>query len=450
MTASPTLSASPPSTSRRAPGPGALGSIGYGLGFVRDPFAVLHGAPRRFGSIVRFGDGARCVHLIHHPRHVQRVLIDNNRNYEKSSPFGMMKVLFGRGLLFNEGPSWFSQRRLMQPSFGAKGITGLADGVTGAINATVEEWPVHASERVDLEDEMTVLARRIIGQLLFGGALSPEYIAILESVGSKLNFFLGNLPHTPQNRGYHALNRRADLAVYALIAERRASMDEASDMLGFLMNTRDKETGEVMNDTQLRDEIVTLLFSGFDTTSRTLSWVFHALSQHPEVEQALHEELERVLGGRNPTLADLPNLVYTQMLIKETMRLFPANPIIGRRAKADDEIDGYQIPAGSFLTISPYLAQRSPELWESPLKFDPQRFSPENEKSIDKFAYYPFGGGPRQCIGKGLAMMTIPLAVATIAQRFRFDAAPDFKVKHDIKVTFQSKNGVPATRHARV
>lgn len=447
MTASSTPSYSPP---RHAPGPGALGSLGYGVGFVRDPFAVLHGAPERFGSIVRFGKGARCVHLIHHPRHVQRVLIDNNRNYEKHSPFGMMKVIFGRGLLFNEGPSWFSQRRLMQPSFGPKGIVGLSEGIADAIETTVAAWPQQGEHKVDLEDEMTVLARRIIGQLLFGTEMSPEYVAILESVGSKLNFFLGNLPHTPQNRGYHALNRRADAAVYALIAERRASGEETSDMLSILMNARDKDSGEGMSDTQLRDEIVTLLFSGFDTTSRTLSWVFHALSHNSAVEAKFHQELDSVLQGRAPSLADLPNLVYTQMVIKETMRLFPANPIIGRRAKADDEIDGFHIPAGSLLTISPYLAQRSPELWENPLHFDPQRFSPENEKDIDKFAYYPFGGGPRQCIGKGLAMMTIPLALATIAQRYRFAATPGFTVKGDIKVTFQSKHGVPATRHPRM
>ena len=433
-----------------APGPGALGSVGYGLGFVRDPFGVLHGAPEKFGPIVRFGKGARCVHLIHHPRHVQRVLIDNNRNYEKSSPFGMMKVLFGRGLLFNEGPSWFAQRRLMQPSFGSKGIAGVSAGIANAISEVVETWPTQEARTVDLEDEMTILARRIIGQLLFSSPMSPEYVAILESVGSKLNFFLGQLPHTPQNRGYHALNSRADAAVYALIAERRASTQESSDMLGFLMDTRDKDSGEGMDDTQVRDEIVTLLFAGFDTTSRTLSWVFHALSHNPKIEADFHAEIDRVLQDHTPTLADLPNLPLTTMIIKETMRLFPANPIIGRRAKSDDTIDGFHIPAGSFLTISPYLAQRSPELWENPLQFDPQRFSPENEKKIDKFAYYPFGGGPRQCIGKGLAMMTIPLALATIAQRYRFAATPGFKVKGDIKVTFQSKHGVPATRHPRM
>ncbi|RYG68622.1 cytochrome P450 [bacterium] len=180
-----------------------------------------------------------------------------------------------------------------------------------------------------------------------------------------------------------------------------------------------------------------------------MSWAFHALAHNPEVENSLHEELDRVLEGRAPRYEDLPNLTYTQLLIKETMRVYPPNPIIGRQAKADDVIGGVHIPAGSFLTISPYLAQQSGELWENPEKFDPMRFVPEKEKDINKFAYYPFGGGPRQCIGQGIAMMTIPLAIATVAQRYRFVAVPGKEVVPDIKLTYQSRHGIHATRHLR-
>lgn len=435
---------------RLAPGPSALGALNYGLGFVRDPFAVLHGTTEKYGPIVRFGVGKGCLHLIYHPKHVQRVLIDNNKNYEKHSPFGMMQMIFGRGLLFNEGPSWFSQRRLMQPSFQPKQFSAMADGVSDAISTTVQNWPDQEALKTDIEEDMVSLARRIIGQILFGEELTPELREVLDATTvSKINFFLGNLRGTPQSITYNALKRRVDEVVYKLIAERRAAKSTSPDMLSVLMTITDKETGEGMSDVQLRDEIVTLLFSGFDTTSRTLSWTFHVLAQHPEIEAAVHAEIDGVLEGRAPRLDDLANLPYTQMVIKETMRVFPPNPVIGRRAKADDELDGYHIPAGSLLTISPYLAQRSADLWDSPQKIDPQRFSPENEKNIGKFDYYPFGGGPRQCIGKGLAMMTIPLAVATVAQRYRFAAVPGFQVKHDIKVTMQSRNGIPATRHLR-
>lgn len=435
--------------SRRAPGPGALRAINYGIGFVRDPFAVLNNSTHRYGTIVRFGIGDRCVHLIHQPEHVQHVLLDNNRNYEKSSPFGLLKLLFGRGLLFNEGSSWFSQRRLLQPSFQPKQVAARADGITHVIGSTVDAWPRADADNINIEDDMTHLARRIIGELLFGMELPNELDVILESEDSKFAFLLGNVPLTPQNITYKAAMRRVDKTVYGIIAERRASDNESVDMLSMLMSAVDKDSGECMDDTQLRDEIVTLLFSGFDTTSRTLTWVFHALAQNPEVEAALHQELETVLQGRAPHVNDLPNLPYTQMLVKETMRMFPANAIIGRRAKADDVIDGHAIPAGSYLTISPYLAQHSAKIWDKPERFDPLRFAPEREKTIGKFDYYPFGAGPRQCIGKGLAMMTIPLAVAMIAQRYRFTSLPGFVVEHDIKVTFQSRRGIRAKRHLR-
>lgn len=434
---------------RLAPGPSSLGTLNHAIGFVRDPFAVLNNSAERYGPIVRFGIGKRCLHLIHDPVHAQHVLIDNNRNYEKFSPFGMLKLLFGRGLLFNEGPSWFSQRRLLQPSFQPKQFSAMADGISEVITSTVDEWPRQEAVETDIEDGMAYLARRIIGQLLFGAELSKDLDIVLESSGNKVEFFLGNISGTPQNKTYKAAMARVDEAVYGIIADRRTNGDAPFDMLGALMLAADKETGEGMDDTQLRDEIVTLLFSGFDTTSRTLTWVFHALAENPHAEAALHEELDQVLGGRTPNYEDLPNLTYTQMLIKETMRVFPPNAIIGRRAKADDTIGGHFIPAGSLLTLSPYLAQRNPKLWENPEKFDPYRFTPEREKAIPRFAYYPFGGGPRQCIGKGLAMMTIPLAVATIAQQYRFASMPNFKIEHDIKVTFQSRNGIRATRHLR-
>lgn len=438
-----------PTPSRRAPGPSSLGTLNYGIGFIRDPFAVLNDAAQRHGNIVRFGVGKKCLHLIHDPAHAHHILIENNKNYEKFTPFGMLKLLFGNGLLFNEGPSWFSQRRLMQPSFQPKQFSEMANGISDVITSTVNDWPKVPKVETCIEESMAFLARRIIGQLLFGADLSKDLDVILESSGSKVEFFLGNISGTPQNRAYKTAMHKVDAVVYDIIKQRRAGVDAPFDMLGALMNASDKDTGEGMDDTQLRDEIVTLLFSGFDTTSRTLSWVFHCLAENPEAEKALHAELEQVLDGRLPTYEDLPNLVFTQMLIKETMRIFPPNVIIGRKAKADDIIDGNFIPAGSVLTISPYLAQRNAQLWDNPDVFDPYRFTPEREKEINKFAYYPFGGGPRQCIGKGLAMMTIPLAVATIAQRYTYASMPNFKIEHDIKVTFQSAKGIRATRHLR-
>jgi cytochrome P450 len=338
---------------------------------------------------------------------------------------------------------------LLQPAFQPGHFSTLADGIGQAVVSVVDQWPrTQEGQKTDIEVEMSRLSRRVVGQVLFGTDLSDDLHDVLQVDGSKLNFLLGNVPLMPQNRRLQNGMRRLDKAVYDIIAERRGQAPSSPDILNALLNAVDKDSGEKMSDKQLRDEIVTLLFSGFDTTSRTLTWVFHALSQNPKAEAKLHQELHDVLGGCKPTYADIPRLTYTEMLVKETMRMFPANPIIGRQAKEDDEIGGFHIPAGSCITLCQYLAHRDPTVWENAATFEPERFATEKELP-HRFAYFPFGGGPRQCIGKGLAMMTIPMAVATIAQQYRFAALPNFKVEHDIKVTFQSRRGILATRHLR-
>jgi cytochrome P450 len=299
-----------------------------GMRFVREPFAVLEQADRRYGPVVRFEMGNnRVVHLIHRPEHIQHVLLDNNRNYHKFTPYSLLKGLFGRGLLFNEGKSWFTQRRLLQPAFQPGHFSTLADGIGQAVVSIVDQWPrTESGQQTDIEVEMGRLSRRVVGQVLFGTDLSDDLHDVLQVDGSKLNFLLGNVPLMPQNRRLQAGMRRLDKAVYDIIAERRSQTPSSPDILNALLSAVDKDSGEKMSDKQLRDEIVTLLFSGFDTTSRTLTWVFHALSKNPQVEAKLHQELHDVLGNRKPTYADIPRLTYTDMLVKETMRVFPANP----------------------------------------------------------------------------------------------------------------------------
>lgn len=436
-------------STRHAPGPNFLGSAVEGLTFIHRPFNALHQS-EQFGPIVRYQMGRGVLHLIHRPADVQHVLLDNNRNYHKCSPYALLKLAFGRGLLFNEGQSWFAQRRLLQPAFQEKQFGSMIEGITQVIQTQVDDWTRRQEgQKIDIEHEMSNLSRRIVGQMLFGSDLCPEIDAVMQGEESKFGFLMGNIPMMPHNLNFRRKIRQLNEAIYRIIGERRRGVNaDSQDMLNALMKAVDKDSGEVMDDTQLRDEIVTLLFSGFDTTSRTLAWVFHALGEHPHVEARLHDELQTVLGERAPQFGDLRQLTYTQMLVKETMRLFPANPIIGRQAKDDDEIAGFHIPAGSFITLSPYLAHRDPESWEDPLRFDPERWAPERPEPA-RFTYYPFGGGARQCIGKGIAMTVIPLAIATIAQRYLFRALPDFVVEHDLKVTFQSRNGVLATRHLR-
>jgi cytochrome P450 len=449
---SPTNTKSTNTVRKQAPGPSGIQSLKKGMEFLRDPIKVLEDAPAEYGPIVRFKlGGKKALYLIHEPEHLEHVLLKNNRNYEKSSPYGLIKLLFGKGLLFNEGESWFKQRRMLQPTFQPKKFSTFANGIQEAVVTTVAEWQQEEDgKRTNVEAEMARLARKMIGFTLFGATVPDHINKVLDTDASKMSMLLGNLPLTPQNISLRKQMIDLDKTVYSIIEERRNLSDDAPmDILNTLLTASDKDTGEVMSEKQLRDEIVTLLFSGFDTTSRTMSWAFHAMSENPEVEAKLHAEIDEVLAGRTPAYEDLPNLKYTTMLVQETMRMYPPNAIIGREAQEDDVIGGYHIPKGSFITLSSYLAHRNPAMWDSPEVFNPERFADQAESKLPRFAYFPFGGGPRQCIGKGLAMMTIPLAIATIAQQYRYCKVPDFTVEHDMKLTFQSRHGIMTTRHLR-
>ena len=265
---------------------------------------------------------------------------------------------------------------------------------------------------------------------------------------------LGNFGIEKKNPRFRNAVRVLDERVYGIIAAHRqkveANPDAApTDILATLMMARDKDSGEGMSDKQLRDELITLLLAGYDTTSRTLTWAWYSLAQNPEVEQKLHDELREVLNGRAPTNDDLPKLTYTSLVIQETMRLLPPNPIIARQAIADDSIGGYKIAAGSVVALSQYLTHRHAEYWPDAETFEPERFSPESAARRHRFAYFPFGGGPRQCVGKGMAMMNVTLALATLAQNYRLRHLPNHAVKFDIEVTLQPRGGLPMTLHSR-
>ncbi|HEX8834600.1 MAG TPA: cytochrome P450, partial [Abditibacteriaceae bacterium] len=376
--------------------------------------------------------------------------LKNNANYKKCTPYKLLNVVFGGGLLFSEGELHRKQRRLMQPSFQPRYFEQFNEGVRGIISSTLDDWHRRPDgQKVDIEEEMSELSRRINGFTLFGNDAPPEINKILNSRVGKLGLLLGTLPLSPQTLYFRHVIRKLDKAIYAAIEKRRnAPPDAPADMVTTLMNTKYKDSDECMSDRQLRDEIVTLLVSGFDTTARTLTWAFHVMNEHPEIEQKFRAELDEVLGGRMPSFDDLPKLVYTTKMIQETMRMFPPNPTIGRVAVEDDEIDGHHIPAGSVMTLSPYLAHRNARHWPNPEVFDPERFAPENMEGRHRFAYCPFGGGARQCIGKGIALMTIPLSIASIAQHYSVRALPNAReMEYDIKVTFRSRRRMFMTHH---
>jgi cytochrome P450 len=310
---------------------------------------------------------------------------------------------------------------------------------------------------LDIVEEMHRLTLQIVGQTLFNIDLSDEaniagraFTTVFRLITDYvfLPFPPLSVP-TPRNLRLNAALRTLDRVVYGVINERRQQNEGPGDLLSMLLEARDEETGEGMNDQQVRDQIMTLLLAGHETTANTLAWTCYLLSLHPEVEQRLFAELESVLGGRHPTVEDLNKLPYTQMLIKESMRLYPASWAIPRHAVDEDKIGGYYIPAHSLIWISPYATQRHPDFWEHPEVFDPERFTSEREASRPRFAYFPFGGGPHICLGSTFSMMEVPLIIATIAQRYRLHLVPGHEVKPKVVLTLQPANGLPMTLQER-
>jgi cytochrome P450 len=413
---------------------------------------------QRYGDIVRFRLLTWPAFALFHPDHLKYVLQDNHRNYNKQFPMmETVRPLFGNGLFTNDGVSWLHQRRLMQPSFHQKRIAGFGTIMTDATLGMLERWREAGSEPLDIPVEMMRLTLRVAGLALFNLDLSNE----LDTVGRTFSTMIPLLSKytfvpfpplwvpTPRNRRLQSGLETLNKVVYGIIAERRKRAGdpscEAEDLLSMLLAAQDEETGEGMSDQQVRDEVMTLLLAGYETTSAALTWIWYFLSQHPEVEQRLHDELETVLGSLTPTVDRLGELSYTRMVIQEVMRIYPPAFGFTRHTGADDEIGGYDVPANSTIFLTTYYTHRHPLFWEEPEKFDPERFTPERSVGRPRFAYAPFGGGPRQCIGNTFAMMEAQLVLATVAQRYRLCLVPGHPVEPQVLLTVRPRYGLPMT-----
>jgi len=426
----------------------------------RDPLGFLL-RTQQVGEVVRLRFLFSPAYLISHPESIKYVLQQNARNYNKDLiTYTMFRPFLGQGLLTNDGPSWLHQRRLMQPAFHRKRLSTYGTLMTDATVAMLERWQV-CSERgmpLNMAEEMMRLTLRIVGQTLFTldldqdvGTIGPAVTTVLERLG---DYVLRPLPPlgvpTPRNRRLQRAIHALDQVVYRLIAEQRTGQSEGRDLLSMLLSAQDEETGQGMNDRQVRDEVMTLLLAGHETTANTLTWTWYLLSQSPEIEHRLHAEVNEVLGGRVPTVADLPELKYTRMVLEEVLRLYPPTPILSRKAIAADELQGYRIAANSMIMISPYAVHRHPALWEEPDRFDPERFTPKYAGARPPYAYFPFGGGPRICIGNNFAMMEAQLILATVAQRYQLRLVPGHPVEPQMVVTLRPRYGLPMTLHPRL
>ena len=438
---------------RRAPGPKSLPLIGVLPQVRRDPLAFVMQTRTAYGDVVNYRLGPLNSFLISHPDGVRQVLQENVKNYTKDHfSYGMVRWIAGNGLLTSRGDFWLRQRRLAQPAFHRQRIAAMGANMVAATRELADEWQPAAEngQVLDIGSQMMGLTLRIVSDALFGSRVPQakivdgafnELSAQLVDRFRRFNIIPPVLP-TAYDRRFRAAISALDGVVYAIIAERRASGEDRGDLLSMLMQTRDEDTGETMNDRQLRDEVLTMLLAGHETTATTLSWVWAMLDQHPDVAARLHAEVD-ALGDRPVTAEDLPRLAYTRMVIDETTRLYPPVYIFSRKVAEEDQIGGYRIPAGSSVDISPYATHRHPDFWENPEAFDPERFSVERSAARPRFAYFPFSGGPRQCIGNSFALMEAQLILATLAQRYRLRLQPGHTLTPDPLITLRPRGGLP-------
>jgi cytochrome P450 len=419
--------------------------------FGEDPLGFLEMCTQQHGDLVPLRFLNRAVYVVNLPEHIEFVLASNSRNFRKTlgyrSPF--MRRLFGQGLLTSEGEFWMRQRRLAQPAFHRDRIASYADIIVAFTNRMTAGWK--AGETRDIHLDMMRLTTEVVTKTLFNSDVPREINELGEASAVVMEGFTKQwrwyrvlfnlLPGSWTRSRYEQVMVRLDRFIYGLIAERRASGRDEGDLLSILLRARD-EDGSQMTDQQLRDELTTLMVAGLDTTALALSWAFYLLSQNPEVQQRLEQEVDSVLGNREANFVDLQRLPYTEMVIKETMRIYPSAWVVGREAIHDFELSGHRIKAGTSLLMSQWLKHRDSRYFPNPLKFRPERWAADETRNLPKFAYFPFGGGPRICIGSSFAMMEAVLALATITQHFRLTAQPNYVVKPWAAITLQPKGGV--------
>ena len=435
------------------PGPRGVPILGLLPAMRRDPTGVFLRAAHRFGDVAYLKIGPRRGYLITNPSDVRHVLQDNARNYHKSPLYQKLRLSIGNGLLTSEDDFWLRQRRIAQPAFHRQKVAGLAAVMAQAARETVDEWQAIASagRPVDVAEEMMRFTRTVVLRALLGGDLGPyssridqAWVVINEHIGG--NFWSLGIAERFQRakaRQYDEARTVLRQAVEYVINERRRAPTDGADLLSMLLAARDEETGEGMTDEQLRVEVTTFLLAGQETTSLALTWTWYLLSQHPAERQKLEDELDTALAGRAPEYSDLARLPYTRMVVDEAMRLYPPAWGFSRQALADDTLGGFRLPRGWLAFVVPYVLHRLPAYWKDPERFDPERFSPENSADRPKFAYIPFGAGPRQCIGNQFALIEAQLSVATMAQRYRLQLVPGHRVEPWPLITLRPRFGMP-------
>ncbi|MEO1373629.1 MAG: cytochrome P450 [Cyanobacteria bacterium J06635_10] len=431
------------------PGPKGHFLVGSLPEYQRNPLGFLTNCAKNYGDVV-YLSGLIPSFLLNHPNFIEEMLVKKQQYLIKSQFVSIVKPLLGNGLLLSEGEFWKKQRHLINPAFHHARIKAYSRVMVEYTQRMLDTW--ENGEIRDIHHDMMNLTLTIAAKTLFGSQVDKDVDTIEQAIKVTLkhfdirstNLLLFLLPDwipTPDNLGFQTAVKQIDAIVYRLIQEHRASGDETDNLLSMLLNLQ-SEDGTRMSDKQIRDEVMTLILAGHETTALTLSWAWYLLAKHPEIEAKLIAELKTVLAGGNPNLSDLRQLRYTEWVILETMRLYPPVWIIPRTVKSDCEIGGYHMKKGQGLVASQWIVHRDPRWFENPDTFNPSRWENDLIKRLPSFAYFPFGGGSRICIGKSFAMMEACLVLATIAQNYKFTLVSQQPVEPWASLSLRPKQAI--------
>jgi cytochrome P450 len=438
------------------PGPPGRFLVGSLPEFRRDVLGFFTDCARRYGDVVPVRLPRRRLLVLSHPDLIEEVLTTRVRQTTKTVLLQALRPVLGDGLLLSEGDTWLRQRRLIQPAFHRQRIAGYGDVMAGYAERGMADW--RDGQTRDVHADMMAITQAIVAKTLFDADVSDaawdvgQALHVLMQDFSQRRTRLFELPRfvpTPGRRRARAAVERLDRVVYGIIADRRAGGEDRGDLLSLLLDAQDADDGSRMTNRQVRDEIMTLFLAGHETTAVSLSWTWYLLARHPEVEARLAAELRSVLGGRRPTVADLPRLRYAEMVVTESMRLYPPVYSLTRRVREACVVGGHRVEPETVLVMSQWVVHRDPRWFDAPATFQPDRWENDLAKRLPRYAYFPFGGGPRLCIGNTFALMEATLLLATIAQRFRFTLAPGATVRPMLSVTLRPAAGIPMTLSAR-
>jgi cytochrome P450 len=430
------------------PGPRPGFFFGSGAHFRRDQLGFYEACARDYGDFVGTRMGPFRVLLVYHPDAIEELLVTRSRDFVKSPGVRLLRPLLGDGLLLSEGDVWLRQRRLIQPAFHRQRVAGYGDVMADFAERHVRDWK--AGDVVDVHAEMMTLTQAVVGKTLFDADVSGDAHDAAEAARVLAEDFgvrLGRarlLPYwlpIPRNIRSRRAVARLDRVVHRLIAERRAGGEDRGDLLSMLVQAQDADDGTRMTERQLRDEVMTIYMAGHETTAVALSWTWYLLAQHPEADARLAAEVRDVLGGRTPKAADLPRLAYAGMVVTEAMRLYPPAYGLGRQAVEATEIAGHAVARNDILIAPTWVVHRDRRWFDEPEAFRPERWAGDLAQRLPRFAYFPFGGGPRQCIGNAFAQMEAVLVLAAIAQRFRLSLVPGQRITPTPYVTLRPEPG---------